>query len=277
MKKIIILAIAAFALFACKNDKNEQKKVLIKTTYGDMKVKLYNETPKHRDNFVKLVKEGFYDSLKFHRVIEEFMIQSGDPNSKDADTATRLGEGGPGYKLEAEIVDTLYHKRGALAAARQGNQTNPEKKSSGSQFYIVDGRKYTDQELDQIEERMNMQKKNNIFREIIQQEEYSHIKKTYDSLRKAQDREGFNQFIQNEVEPLINKKLEEKGKYELSEEQRRIYKNVGGAPHLDGDYTVFGEVYEGFNVIDSIASVETRSGRSNRPKEDIIMEMEMID
>ena len=242
-----------------------------------MKVKLYNETPKHRDNFVKLVKEGFYDSLKFHRVIEEFMIQSGDPNSKDADTATRLGEGGPGYKLEAEIVDTLYHKRGALAAARQGNQTNPEKKSSGSQFYIVDGRKYTDQELDQIEERMNMQKKNNIFREIIQQEEYSHIKKTYDSLRKAQDREGFNQFIQNEVEPLINKKLEEKGKYELSEEQRRIYKNVGGAPHLDGDYTVFGEVYEGFNVIDSIASVETRSGRSNRPKEDIIMEMEMID
>lgn len=276
MKKIIILAFMALALFACNNDK-EQKKVLIKTTYGDMKVKLYNETPEHRDNFVKLVKEGFYDSLKFHRVIKDFMIQGGDPNSKDPDSAARLGEGGPGYKLEAEIKDTLYHKKGALAAARQGNQTNPEKKSSGSQFYIVDGRQYSEQELDQIEQRMNMQKKNEIFRQIIEQEEYSHIKDTYDSLRQAQDREGFNQFIQNEVEPLINEKLEEQGKYELSEEQRKIYKEVGGAPHLDGDYTVFGEVYEGFNVIDSIAAAETRQGRSNRPKEDIIMEMEIIE
>jgi len=277
MRKIIILAIVALAFVACESDKKEQKKVLIKTEYGDMKVKLYNKTPKHRDNFVKLVKEGFYDSLKFHRVIEDFMIQGGDPNSKDPDSAARLGEGGPGYKLEAEIVDTLYHKKGALAAARQGNQTNPEKKSSGSQFYIVDGREYTGQELDQIEQRMNMQKKNEIFRQIIEQEEYTHIKDTYDSLRKAQDREGFNQFIQNEVEPLIEEKLEEQGKYELSEEQRKIYKEIGGAPHLDGDYTVFGEVYEGFDVIDSIAATETRQGRSNQPKEDIIMEMEIIE
>ena len=277
MKKIIILSLAALALFACDNNKKDQKKVLIETTYGDMKVKLYNETPNHRDNFVKLVKKGFYDSLKFHRVIEDFMIQGGDPNSKDADSAARLGEGGPGYKLEAEIVDSLYHKKGALAAARQGDRQNPEKKSSGSQFYIIDGRKYGEKELDQLEKRMNSQKKQQIFRRIIQKEEYSHIKKKYDSLRQAQDREAFNTFIQEEVEPIINKKMKEKGKFKLSEEQRRIYKEIGGAPHLDGNYTVFGEVYEGLNVIDSIASVQTRSGRSNRPVEDIIMEMEMID
>lgn len=276
MKKIIFLSLAALMLLACESNKEEQKKVLIKTSYGDMKVKLYNETPKHRDNFVKLVKKGFYDSLKFHRVIEDFMIQGGDPNSKDADSAARLGEGGPGYKLEAEIVDSLYHKKGALAAARQGDRQNPEKKSSGSQFYIVDGRTYEKKELDQIEQRMNMQKKNKIFRQIIQEEEYSHIKKTYDSLRQAQDREAFNKFIQEEVEPLINKKLEEEGKFDLSEKQRRIYREIGGAPHLDGNYTVFGEVYEGLNVIDSIAAVKTTS-QGNRPVKDIIMEMEMID
>lgn len=278
MKKIIILALAAVTMFACQdNSKSDQKKVLIKTTYGDMKVKLYNKTPKHRDNFVKLVKDGFYDSLLFHRVIDGFMIQGGDPNSKNADTTARLGDGGPGYKLQPEFVDEYYHKRGALAAARQGNRQNPDKKSSGSQFYIVDGRTFSGGELDTLVDQMNMRKKNEIFRNIVQKDEYSYIKDTYDSLRKARDREGFNKFIQNEVEPLIEKKLEEQGKFKLTEEQRKVYKEKGGAPHLDGEYTVFGEVYEGFDVLDSIASVETRPGRSNRPADDIIMEMEMID
>lgn len=276
MKKIIILVLATVTMFACQ-DKKEQKKVLIKTTYGDMKVKLYDKTPKHRDNFVKLVKEGFYDSLLFHRVIDGFMIQGGDPNSKKADTAARLGDGGPGYKQKPEFVDEYYHKRGALAAARQGNKQNPEKKSSGSQFYIVDGRTFSGGELDTLVNQMNMRKKNEIFRNLVQKEEYAYIKDTYDSLRQARDREGFQKFIKNEVKPLIEKKLEEQGKFKLTEEQRKVYKEKGGAPHLDGEYTVFGEVYEGLDVIDSIASVETRPGRSNRPVEDIIMEIEMID
>ncbi|HKK09436.1 MAG TPA: peptidylprolyl isomerase [Bacteroidales bacterium] len=274
MKKLIFLAVVAFAFMACNNSGSDQKKVLIETTYGDMKVKLYDETPKHRDNFVKLVKDGFYDSLLFHRVIDEFMIQGGDPDSKGADTAARLGNGGPGYKLDAEIKDGLYHKRGVLAAAREGDRVNPEKKSSGSQFYIVDGRKFTNEELDQLEERMNMQKKNEIFMEIIQQEEHADLRQAYDSIRQAKDREAFEKLVKERIEPLIQKEMEEQGEFAFSEKQRKVYTETGGAPHLDGAYTVFGEVYEGFDVLDSISAVQTKPG--DRPAEDILMNMEMI-
>ena len=239
-----------------------------------MKVKLYNETPKHRDNFVKLVKEGFYDSLLFHRVIDEFMVQGGDPESKNADSAARLGSGGPGYKLDAEIKDDLYHKNGVLAAAREGDQVNPERKSSGSQFYIVDGRTFNDQELDELEEQMNMQKKNEIFMELMQKEEHQALRKKFDSIRQAQDREAFEKMINEEIEPLIQKEMDKKDSFAFTEEQRELYKNVGGAPHLDGAYTVFGEIYEGMDVLDSISAVKT--GPGDRPMEDIIMEMEMI-
>lgn len=274
MKKLIFLAVVAIAFTACNNSGNDQKKVLIETTYGDMKVKLYDETPKHRDNFVKLVKDGFYDSLLFHRVIDEFMIQGGDPDSKGADTAARLGSGGPGYKLDAEIKENFYHKRGVLAAAREGDQVNPERKSSGSQFYIVDGRKFTDEELDKLEERMNMQKKNEIFMELIQSEEHADLRQAYDSIRQARDREAFEELVQNRIEPLIQKELEKQGKFGFSEEQRKVYKETGGAPHLDGAYTAFGEVYEGLDVLDSISAVKTKPG--DRPVEDIMMKMEMI-
>jgi peptidyl-prolyl cis-trans isomerase B (cyclophilin B) len=239
-----------------------------------MKVKLYDETPKHRDNFVKLVEEGFYDSLLFHRVIEDFMVQGGDPESKDADTNARLGSGGPGYKIEAEINEDLYHKRGVLAAAREGDQVNPERKSSGSQFYIVDGKTFSDEELDQLEERMNMQKKNEIFMELIQKEENQDLRQAYDSIRQAQDREAFEKLVNERIEPMIEEELEKQGSFAFSEEQRELYKTTGGAPHLDGAYTAFGEVYEGLDVLDSIAV--TATDESDRPKEDIIIEMEMI-
>jgi|AntRauTorckE6833_2_1112554.scaffolds.fasta_scaffold00206_7 peptidyl-prolyl cis-trans isomerase B (cyclophilin B) len=274
MKKLILLAVVAFTFMACNNDQDDQRKVLIKTRYGDMKVKLYDETPKHRDNFVKLVEEGFYDSLLFHRVIEDFMVQGGDPESKDADTNARLGSGGPGYKIEAEINEDLYHKRGVLAAAREGDQVNPERKSSGSQFYIVDGKTFSDEELDQLEERMNMQKKNEIFMELIQKEENQDLRQAYDSIRQAQDREAFEKLVNERIEPMIEEELEKQGSFAFSEEQRELYKTTGGAPHLDGAYTAFGEVYEGLDVLDSIAV--TATDESDRPKEDIIIEMEMI-
>lgn len=274
MKKLLILALVAFAFTACNNTDN-MKKVLIKTKYGDMKVKLYNETPKHRDNFVKLVEEGFYDSLIFHRVINEFMIQGGDPDSKGAKQGARLGNGGPGYQIDAEFNNNLLHKRGALAAARQGDQMNPEKKSSGSQFYIVHGKPFTDEELDQMEDRMNMQKKNVIFRDIMMKEENAGLKAEFDSIRQAQNREAWEAFINDKIEPKIEEELVKQGKFEYTEEQREVYKSVGGTPFLDTEYTVFGEIYEGLQVIDSIAVQKT--DQADRPEEDIIMEMTIID
>lgn len=274
MKKLVLLAVVAVAFMACSNQENDHRKVLIKTKFGDMKVKLYNETPEHRDNFVKLVEEGFYDSLLFHRVIDEFMVQGGDPDSKNADSAAQLGGGGPDYKLDAEIKEELHHKHGVLAAAREGDQVNPERKSSGSQFYIVDGRTFSDQELDELEEQMNMQKKNEIFMELMQKEEHQALRQKFDSIRQSQDREAFEKMINEEIEPLIEEEMEEEDSFAFSEEQREMYKNEGGAPHLDGAYTVFGEIYEGMDVLDSISAVET--GPGDRPLDDIIMEMEMI-
>ena len=186
--------------------------VEIKTSLGDIKVMLYAETPQHRDNFIKLVNEGFYEGTLFHRVIKEFMIQAGDPESKGAGLDKQLGAGGPGYTIPAEILcPQFYHKRGALAAARQGDQVNPERKSSGSQFYIVEGKTFSDQELDAIERRVGM------------------------SMRSA--------------EP-----------FKYTDEQRLIYKTVGGTPHLNGQYTVFGEVVEGFDVLQKTADAKTQRG-----------------
>jgi cyclophilin family peptidyl-prolyl cis-trans isomerase len=192
------------------------KKICITTSYGDIKIKLYNETPKHRDNFVKLVKEAYFDGVLFHRVIKEFMIQGGDPDSKNADSTAILGNGGPNYTIPAEILSPkLFHKRGALGAARDNN---PAKASSGSQFYIVQGRTFTDAEL--------------------------------------------LSFSQKTGKPVTT-------------EQNTAYKTVGGTPGLDGDYTVFGEVYEGMSVVDQIASAKT--GPYDRPKKDVKMTIKMIE
>ena len=162
IKQVITNILVVFFLLACASKSKsaggeDEKKVLIKTEYGDMVVKLYNETPLHRDNFIKLVEEGFYDGLLFHRVINKFMIQGGDPNSKDAPANKRLGSGGPGYEIPAEIIDGFYHKKGSLSAARTGDNINPEKKSSGSQFYVVHGEIYNDVKLKQFQEKKKFQ------------------------------------------------------------------------------------------------------------------------
>ncbi len=213
MKKFnfLLLAFVFFAMSSC----NKETILLIETDYGNMKVKLYDETPLHKANFIKLAKEGFYNDLLFHRVINGFMIQGGDPDSKDAPPTKRLGGGGPGYTINAEIGK--YHFKGALSAARQGDAVNPEKKSSGSQFYIVQGKPVDDKMLDMMEKQKGI-------------------------------------------------------KYSI--EDRKRYKEVGGTPFLDNEYTVFGEVIEGLDVIDKIGKVQTAPG--DRPVKDVKMKITLL-
>ncbi len=277
MKKHLILFImmAAFTLVSCsasnaegtanaaaknKTD-NKMTKVKLETTLGDIVVELYNETPQHRDNFIKLVKSGYYDGVLFHRVIKDFMIQTGDGNSKTAGPETTLGDGDPGYTIEAEFVYPQYfHKRGALAAARTGDQVNPERRSSGSQFYIVTGKIYSSDELNMMTKRMADMKKQDIFRRLVT-ENGAKIQQLQD----AQDNAGI-QALQNE---LIQQTEAEAAKtpFTMTDEQINAYTSVGGTPHLDGQYTVFGEVVSGMDVVDKIQN--TTTGRMDRPTVDI--------
>lgn len=231
------------------------------TTEGNFTVRLFGDTPKHRDNFLKLVKEGFYNDVLFHRVINEFMVQTGDPESKGAKPGQALGSGGPGYDLDAEIVyPKHFHKRGALAAARQGDNVNPERRSSGSQFYVVTGKAYNDSTLNQMERQMAMMQQKQIFDQLVAQHKDSIM-----SLRRNRDQAGL-QALQEELIAITEKKAAE-NPAKLTPEQRQAYTTVGGTPHLDGQYTVFGEVVSGMDVIDKIEKAET--GAMDRPKTDI--------
>lgn len=216
-KSFFILLSLLIAINSLVYSQDNRKKVLISTDYGDITIALYNETPKHRDNFIKLAESGFYDGTLFHRVIKYFMIQGGDPDSKNAAPGATLGNGGPGYTIPAEINPKFFHKKGALAAARQGDQVNPKRASSGSQFYIVQGKPTPEADLKIYEQRMNVK---------------------------------------------------------FSPEQIKAYTTVGGAYHLDGAYTIFGEVVDGLDVIDKIADVQV--DRMNRPVKDIKMTVKVI-
>ncbi len=213
MRILSFLLFCALVMSSCGG--NENRKVEIQTEFGNMTVELFNSTPAHRDNFIKLASEGFYDDLLFHRVIGGFMIQGGDPNSKGAPAGQALGTGGPGYKIDKEIGEKHY--KGRLSAARQGDAANPERQSSGSQFYIVQGRPTS--------------------RELVQA---------------AADRNGTI----------------------YTEEDMKIYESVGGTPNLDNEYTVFGQVTEGLEVIDKIAAQQT-DGR-NRPLKDVAMKVVVL-
>lgn len=230
--------------------------VAIKTSEGTIKVKLYNDTPIHRDNFIKLTKTKFFDGIIFHRVIKNFMIQGGDPDSRNPKPDSTYGEGGPGYDLPAEIVNTHFHRKGVLAAAREGDKTNPERKSSGSQFYIVQGKKFTDAELDAVEKKVNDRLRLNTIQKIFESEKAKEENKDLSA-------EEFKSTVNLKVEAAINSIPP----FKISEERRQVYKNVGGSPHLDGSYTIFGEVIEGMDVVDKIANTPTNA--KDRPLKDI--------
>lgn len=243
------------------NDMNEipGPVVELKTTMGDIIVKLYNDTPLHRDNFLKLVNDGYYDGLLFHRVIKNFMVQTGDPDSKNAVPGQRLGAGSPDYTIEAEIdYPKHYHKYGALAAARTGDQVNPERRSSGSQFYIVTGNKYSPQQAASLGTQATFQKRQAYFNELSRENA-----EKIQSMIASQDNEGLESLRQE----LIKKVESEIPDEPVSPQMAEDYSTIGGAPHLDGQYTVFGEVLKGMDVVEMIQNAETDG--SDRPKEDI--------
>ena len=241
-------------------------KVKIQTMLGDIVVRLYDETPIHRDNFIKLAKEGYYNGTLFHRVIKDFMIQGGDPDSKGAPAGKMLGVGGPDYTLEAEIKDGLFHKRGALAAARQGDEVNPQRRSSGSQFYIVWGQVYNEGQLRQYSKQLRMQKVQAVFNDLAA----SH-RDVILQMRRDRNRDGL-QALQDKLVAEAESKV---GKNGLTEEQLKVYSTIGGTPHLDGQYTVFGEVEEGLDVVEMIQNSAT--GRADRPVDDIEMRMVVVE
>ena len=247
-----------------------ETKVLIKTSVGDITIKLYNETPQHRDNFIKLVNEHFYDSILFHRVIKDFMVQAGDPESKNAEKGVQLGAGGPGYNIPAEFVYPKYfHKRGALSAARQADQVNPERQSSGSQFYIVTGKKYGKYDLQDMEKQLSEQQGQAIFDRLVAQNRDSIM-----SLQLSGDNDGLLK-LQDELIAKTEQTLKEQGPFKFTKEQVDAYMDEGGTPFLDNQYTVFGEVVDGMKAVDKIESAGT--DMSDRPRKDIrIITMEII-
>ena len=246
--KSFVLLLVLFFVISCSNvGDNHNTLVLIKTTLGDIKIRLYDETPVHRDNFTRLVNSHFYEGVSFHRVIKDFMIQAGDVSTRPAE-AKQLDDTLNTYTLPAEFHTQLFHKKGALAAARQGNNVNPEMRSSGTQFYIVQGVKFTDIELDRAQNQINNNIRQSGFIKLIR--EYS------DSSRFS----GQN-LTESEIQEKASLRLFEimanSGEYKITEEQRVIYKTIGGTPGLDGTYTVFGEVVEGLDVVDKIAGIKT--------------------
>lgn len=269
--KILLICLAFIALTACSAGSKKQtnhhmeneKRTLVKleTTMGNITVALYNETPKHRDNFIKLVKEGVYDSTLFHRVIKQFMIQAGDPDSKNASDTAMLGSGDVGYTIPAEFNPKFFHKKGVLAAARQGDDVNPEKASSGCQFYIVTGRKFTEPQLLGMENKINEQHEEALFDSLARQ----HMKEIY-KMRKAGDNAGLLE-LQDTLEAQARELADKEEKFRFTPEQIKAYSTVGGAPHLDGSYTVFGEVTEGMEVVENIEIAKTN--RADRPVENI--------
>ncbi|MDC1721859.1 peptidylprolyl isomerase [Phocaeicola vulgatus] len=269
--KILLICLAFIALTACNAGSKRQtnhhmeneKRTLVKleTTMGNITVALYNETPKHRDNFIKLIKEGVYDSTLFHRVIKQFMIQAGDPDSKNASDTAMLGSGDVGYTIPAEFNPKFFHKKGVLAAARQGDDVNPEKASSGCQFYIVTGRKFTEPQLLGMENKINEQREEALFDSLARQ----HMKEIY-KMRKAGDNAGLLE-LQDTLEAQARELADKEEKFRFTPEQIKAYSTIGGAPHLDGSYTVFGEVTEGMEVVDNIEIAKTN--RADRPIENI--------
>jgi len=267
MRKIFKLSalILAFFIQSCNPPElNNNVHVQITTNLGKIKIRLYDETPIHRDNFVKLVNTGFYEGVTFHRVIKDFMIQAGNPATKP--NANTLPDSLSTYTIPAEFNPELFHKKGAVAAARQGNEINPYMRSTGSQFYIVQGTKYDEQELDMLELRINNQIRQARFR-IIYTEITDSIRAAGLSLTEAE--------IQSVAHNKIFEYLESTNDFELTAEQKNTYVSIGGTPFLDGIYTVFGEVTKGLEIVDRIAA-QTTDATDKPVKDVVILKMKIV-
>ena len=259
MKKALYHLMLAVLFMGCASDKDYI--ITFHTRYGNMKAILYEETPKHKENFIKLAREGFYDSLLFHRVIEGFMIQSGDPNSRNARKGQRLGQSGPGYTIPAEFKKKLFHVKGSLSAARQNDNINPQKASSGSQFYIVQGKKLSEEELTTDMDQLAA----GVRRLIMEDDSLNNELMT---LYQSGNFDGYQKRLM-ELKPRVKEAYGMSASKEYPVERLKAYTGAGGAPHLDDQYTVFGKVVEGLAVIDTIAN--QRTDRMDRPVEDIRM------
>ncbi|MEI6122785.1 MAG: peptidylprolyl isomerase [Bacteroidota bacterium] len=271
MKRYLFAACLLSLLVAC-NCQPKEDIVAIHTPYGVIRVKLYNKTTQHHDNFIKLVQSRFFDSTLFHRIIPGFMIQGGDPTSRHAKPSQLLGDGDTNYRLPAEFVEEYIHKRGALAAARESDDVNPNKESSASQFFIVQGHKFTDAGLDSAEQKRERYTRSYLLIALL--------KKSNDTLTLKE----FRQYMNKRDIPSINRILyahrtEVDAEYtkskpwKLTPQQRQVYKTLGGAPHLDGAYTVFGEVISGMDVVDKIAAAKRDT--NDRPLKDLRMWMKV--
>jgi peptidylprolyl isomerase len=254
----IFLLLTIILMVSCKAPGGNQNTIVsIKTSMGDIKIKLYDGTPVHRDNFIRLINSSFYDGVSFHRVIKNFMIQAGDPETKSVQVKN-ISDSLKTYTIPAEFNGSYFHKKGALAAARQSDDVNPSMRSSGTQFYIVQGVKFSDDELNAAEQRINSNMKQSRFNFFIHQ--------TTDSLHLA-GKTLTDAEIQDIASVKMFQYLTEYKQYKIPEDQRNIYKTIGGTPRLDGTYTVFGEVTEGLDVVDKIAEVPTDG--SDKPLNDV--------
>jgi peptidyl-prolyl cis-trans isomerase B (cyclophilin B) len=259
MKNLLFLLIGlTLTLSACAK---KDYLITIKTSYGDMKVILYDQTPQHKENFLKLAESGDYDSTIFHRVMGDFMIQGGDVNAKPGN------EKKIDYKIRAEFVDTLFHHKGALAAAREPDNGNPTKASSGCQWYIVQGIVFGEGELT-----TDMQKINEYLKQLIAKPEYANLQEELSRIYYDEGEAAFNKKLMD-LKPILEKEFNENFDMDFSADRLELYTSIGGTPHLDDSYTVFGRVVEGLDVIDKIAAVET--GNRDKPVEDVYMTVEV--
>ncbi|MDP2337263.1 MAG: peptidylprolyl isomerase [Bacteroidota bacterium] len=271
MKKLAMVLVFAslFVNLSCGiPEKKGESKVQIETEFGTIKIKLYDETPLHRDNFIKLTRDGFYTDLLFHRVIKGFMIQGGDPDSKNAAPGKQLGSGDLGYTIPAETNPKFFHRKGVLAAAREGDQTNPEKRSSASQFYILQGKVFSPGELDTLQTKLEETRKLNMLQ--------TRMKAIEPELNKlgAEGKQDEMMARFNALKAEVSAEAAKLPPLTFSDEQRKVYTTVGGYPSLDNNYTIFGECISGLEVIDKIA--EQATDRFNRPQKDIKFTITLI-
>ena len=272
MKNTFFAAILAILLVACTS-KPKETLVSITTPYGDIVVKLYDSTVKHKENFMKLADAGYFNGTLFHRVISKFMIQGGDPSSRNAKPGVLLGDGDTNYTVPFEYVPSYLHKRGAFAAARENDDVNPSKASSASQFYIVQGKVFTNDELDAVELKVERRTKQYIMMDFLKKEGKEDELKGFRQMADRRDTAAMRMVI-SKYRNAIEAEYMRTKPFKITDEQRRIYTTIGGTPHLDGAYTVFGEVISGMEIVDKIAAVKTDT--NDRPVTDIPMTIKIL-